>query len=145
MVHMGFFVTAVIFGGLILIAILVNYVRNIHEHNSVFSTTLVVAGFILVSSPLWTAIDVRGSDWEINLVRESSEKQLENYLELVALLEKSLTPEQKKGIEPTLRNLEESLKQVRSEQESRDKRLQAIERATESVATLTTQLVTIFQ
>ena len=65
----GFLIVAVIVGGAILGAVLWRYIRPTSQGEVVLSTTLALIGFILVSTPLWASIAVKGPEWEVSLFK----------------------------------------------------------------------------
>lgn len=140
MPHPGFFLAAVASGIAILVAIIVNYLKKDTSQKVTLSTAMVIVAFALVSSPLWSAITVKGGEVEINLVRENSQKLAEDLVELVGALEKTLSPEQRKEVDPILKETKKSLKEIRLVGESREEMLTSIGKALEAILKSTREL-----
>jgi hypothetical protein len=92
--------------------VLWNYLRHIAQQAIVLSTTLSLIGFVLVSSPLWGSIIVKGPQWEISLLKQQAAAQAENNLKLVEAYQRRLPPQQAAQIAPTVDQLRASVQRL---------------------------------
>ena len=93
MVESTFFVFACVVGTSLLASVLWRFLRTTAHEATVLSTTLSLLGFILVSSPLWGSIVVKGPQWEISLLRNTVKSQAESNAQILSSLSRDLPPE----------------------------------------------------
>ncbi|MCP5076661.1 MAG: hypothetical protein GY951_01180 [Psychromonas sp.] len=132
-----FLIVAVIVGAAVLGTVLWRYIRQTSQGELALSTTLVLVGFILISTPLWTSIVVKGSAWEISLLNKRSVNQAENYLSLAEAYAKAVPKAQAEKISPAVSELRGALENVGKEVDEAEKAKRVIEIANK-IATITT-------
>jgi len=135
MEHIGLQVTAVAIGAVVLGAVVWRYVRFTDQKNTTLSVTLGLIGFILVSSPLWASIVVKGPQWEVSLLREQSTKQAEQYLGLLEAYQKALPEPQAQEVSPAVSRLRSSLEELKEvrDNEEKLKKIQEIAKQTAEI------------
>jgi hypothetical protein len=142
MTETWFFAVAVVIGAIVLAAVLWIFIRATVERSVVLSTTLTLVGFALVSTPLWGSIAIKGPQWEITLLRQTSEKQLETILELLQALQKSLPPDKAAQISPEVNRVQQSVNDLQRLDEERE-RVNKIQEAVNAIAKITGTIKTI--
>ena len=105
------FVVSVTIGSIVLGSVLWNYLRQFAQQSVVLSTSLSLIGFVLISSPLWGTIVMKGPQWEVTLLEKRSETQAQKYLELVEAYQKLLSPQKAAQIAPTVNDLRASVQE----------------------------------
>ena len=115
MIDTGFLISAVVLGALVLAAVLWNFIRPGMQQSVILSTTLSLIGFTLVSSPLWASIAIKGPQWEISLLRQQTEVQIQNYQELLDAYQRVLPPDKASTISPTVQGFKSSVKELETE------------------------------
>jgi hypothetical protein len=108
-------------GVIVLGSVIWNYVLNIAQQKTTLSIILSVIGAILVSTSLWTSIVIKGPQWEVNLLREQSVKQFENYLKVVEDYKELLPPEKAAIVSPKANKLRSSLKELKEAQDDQER------------------------
>ncbi len=122
-----FLIVAVIVGAAVLGTVLLRYVRQTSQSELALSTTLVLVGFTLISTPLWTSIAVKGPKWEVSLLKEQSMNQAADYLALAEAYEKVVPRAQAEKISPAVSELRGALESVDKEIDETEKAKQVIE------------------
>ena len=135
MTNIGFLIAAVVLGALVLAAVLWNFVRPGTQQNVILATTLSLIGFTLVSSPLWASIAIKGPQWEISLLRQQSEVQIQSYIELLDAYQKVLSPDKASIISPAVQSFKSSVKELGSEKLDKD-RIKKIEDILKTVTSI---------
>ena len=115
----AFMILAVILGTLALVAVLINYMRNVPLQSVTVTSTLILIGFVLVSSPLWGSISLKGRDFELALLRENSETQLRGYVQLLEDYQRLLEPAKAQALSQNLTALKQSLRDLEQEPSTR--------------------------
>lgn len=133
-------VFAVGIGSIVLGSVLWNYLRQIAQQAVVLSTTLSLVGFILVSSPLWGSIIVKGPQWEISLLRQQAAAQAESNLKLVEAYQRRLPPQQATQIAPTVDQLRASVQRLQKATDDTKKTAEVL-RLTEQLTSTVTKTV----
>lgn len=130
-------IIAVIIGIIVMGAVVWRYLSPTGQINTVLSTTLALLGFVLISSPLWSSIVVKGPQWELSLLKEQSTKQAEEYLALLEAYQETLPPAKVKEVSPKVTQLRISIENLRKAQNKKEelKRLQEISKQTTEIAT----------
>ena len=114
-----FFIIAVAVGALIIFAILINYIRNIPIKNAAVTVTLILIGFLLISSPLWANITMKSQNFEVKLLRDISTKQFSNYIKLAEVAEKSLNADAASELRSKIDELEVLLEELKKPSEAK--------------------------
>lgn len=136
----GFLISVVGIGSVVLGSVVCRYLRLAGQRDTILSTTLGLIGFVLVSSPLWTSIVVKGPQWEVSLLREQSTKQVEQYLALLEAYQKALPAAQAQEMSPEVTQVKsavEELKKVRDAVEELEKIQETVKRITEITTKVT--------
>jgi len=105
----AFMILAVILGTLVLVAVLINYMRNVPLQSVTVTSTLILIGFVLVSSPLWGSISLKARDFELALLRDYSETQLRGYVQLLEDYQRLLEPAKARVLSKDLSALKRTL------------------------------------
>lgn len=142
MTETWFFAVAVATGAVVLAAVLWIFIRAPVQRSVVLSTTLTLVGFALVSTPLWGSIAIKGPQWEITLLKQRSEMQLKNNLELLQVLQKSLPPEKAVQIAPEVNQAQQSVNDIQKT-EGEKERAKKIQDAVTAVAKITATVTTL--
>ncbi len=121
MTNLIFLIIATTMGVIVLGSVIWNYVLNIAQQKTTLSIILSVIGAILVSTSLWTSIVIKGPQWEVNLLREQSVKQFENYLKVVEDYKELLPPEKAAIVSPKVNKLRSSLKELKEAQDDQER------------------------
>ncbi len=111
----AFFVVAVVLGIILLLAIVTIYVRGTDRPTSV-SLMLAVLGFVLVGSPLWASIVIKGSSVEISVYKQCQEeaaKSAEQTAELLATVQAQAPPEKARELAPLVEQAQRSVLELR--------------------------------
>lgn len=75
-------IISVVFGAIILTAVMYKYLQKEGVKNSLISSLLIVSGFSLLASPAWTTISWKTSDSELRLIRETT-RQMGDYVRIL--------------------------------------------------------------
>lgn len=139
----GYLISAVTIGGIILGAVVFRYLRLTEHKDPLLSTTLVLIGFILVSSPLWASIVVKGPQWEVSLLKKQSTKQAENYLALLEAYQKALPPIKAQEVSPDITQFRISIENLKKAQNKKEelKKLQEIAEQSAEIVTKILKLI----
>src|SRR5947199_2587805 len=111
----AFFVVAVLIGTVLLLAVVATYVRGTDRPTSV-SLVLAMLGFVLVGSPLWASIVVKGSGVEISVYRQCQEdaaKSAEQTAQLLATVQAQAPPEKARELAPLVEQAQRSVLELR--------------------------------
>ena len=122
----GFLIFVVIAGGIILAAVLWRYLRATSQREGILSTTLVLVGFTLVSTPLWGSIVVKGPQWELSLLREKSENLAKEYVTLFEKYQNAVP-------QPEAIQLSPKVAELRKLRERVDEAIDATDRVTKAI------------
>ncbi|MEO9943641.1 MAG: hypothetical protein ABJH28_20810 [Paraglaciecola sp.] len=76
-------IVSVIFGGVLLSAVVFKYIQRESRANLTLTCFLTLFGFALVASPAWTNISWKSSDIEFQLVRETTQ-QMDDYVRILS-------------------------------------------------------------
>ena len=110
----AFFVVAVALGTILLIAIVWTYVRGTDRPTPV-SLMLAILGFVLVGSPLWASIVIKGSGVEISVYKQCQEeaaKSAEQTAQLLATVQAQAPPEKARELAPLVEQAQRSVLQL---------------------------------
>lgn len=144
MTETWFFAVAVAIGAVVLAAVLWIFIRATVQRSVVLSTTLTLVGFVLVSTPLWRSIAIKGPQWEITLLKQTSETQLQNNLELLQTLKKSLPPDKAAQIAPEVNRVQQSVNDIQNT-EGEKERAKKVQEAVSAMSKLTATITTIMK
>ena len=114
MANTGFFFVAVVLGAILLLAIVGTYLRGTERPTAV-SLMLAVLGFVLVGSPLWASIVIKGSGVEISVYKQCQEeaaKSAEQTAELLATVQAQAPPEKARELAPLVEQAQRSVLQL---------------------------------
>ena len=85
----AFFIIGISVGILMIISVLWVLMKGKAKENRAILTTLILLGFVLISSPLWNQIVIKGQKWEFALYREIINDQTVKTAELIKNIEKN--------------------------------------------------------
>ena len=108
-----FFIAAVAIGALIIFTVLINGLRSKPIVNAAVTLTLILIGFLLISSPLWKNITMKGQNFEVKLFRDITTKQFKNYIEMAEIAEKSLNKESASELRSQIDDLKMQLEELK--------------------------------
>jgi hypothetical protein len=133
----GFLISVVVIGSVVW-----RYLRVTVQRDPLLSTTLTLIGFVLVSSPIWTSIVVKGPQWELSLLREQSTKQAEQYLALLEAYQKALPAAQAREISPAVGQVRNSVGELRKARD-KEEQLKKLQEVAKSATEITTKVIAL--
>ncbi len=139
-----YFTVAVVMGTIVLTFVLFDFVKGTKVHPRGLPFTLTLIGSILVSSPLWSQISIKGENFEIGLYRDYSRQVAQN-IELIDNLKEYI---ERTGNAKTVQNLEEQRAEIASLKERLDrvvtsKNIEDVKQISEKLSSATEKAVEI--